>query len=211
MKRLFDITVSAISLLLLSPLFAILGPLIRLDSPGPVFFGHQRLGKDFRPFRLYKFRTMTHNAGMPGPPLTVAGDQRITRLGAVLRRWKLDELPQLFNVLKGEMSLVGPRPEVKKYIEMCWEDYMEILRVRPGITDMASIKYHDEASLLGLARDPEAYYLRVILPDKIHLAKKYVREATFLHDLRLILSTLFSLIHSRARGDVGMEKTSSAA
>ena len=149
MKRTFDILVAAIGLVLFAPLFLLIAILIKVDSKGPVFFRQLRIGINFRAFEIYKFRTMVQKAPQLGKPITYGHDSRITRAGRLLRKAKLDELPQLINVLKGEMSFVGPRPEVPQYVELFRRDYMEILTVRPGITDLASLKYRDEASLLG--------------------------------------------------------------
>lgn len=204
MKRLVDLIVSTTGIVLLLPLFPIVGLLIKLETKGPVFFKHERIGKNFKPFYLYKFRTMAINSDRDGPALTVAGDKRITRIGGLLRRRKIDELPQLINVLKGEMSLVGPRPEVQKYVDLYRKDYEEILGVRPGITDMASIRFRDEGELLSRARAPERFYGEVVLPEKIHLAKRYVRETSFLYDLKLIFLTIVYLVLPRhMRNTVG--------
>jgi len=195
MKRLFDIIVSFGALLLLLPLFIAAAVLIKFDSPGPVFFKQLRVGRGFRPFHIYKFRTMTHDPQNTGVPLTVGQDPRITRTGKFLRKSKFDELPQLINVLKGEMTFVGPRPEVPSYVELFRADYEEILRMRPGITDLASIKYRDESAVLGQSSDPEAEYISRVLPDKIELAKEYIRCSSFVFDLRLMFKTLFKLFH----------------
>jgi lipopolysaccharide/colanic/teichoic acid biosynthesis glycosyltransferase len=173
-------------------LFAAL--LIKLDSRGPVFFKQKRVGKDFRPFSIYKFRTMVVDAERKGSLVTISEDPRITRAGHFLRMSKMDELPQLINVLKGDMSLVGPRPEVTRYVEMFRTDYEEILTVRPGITDLASLKYRDESAILAAAKDPDREYVTRILPEKIQLAKQYIRQASFLSDVRLILKTLFKIV-----------------
>ena len=149
MKRLFDIVAAGIGLLAISPLMLLAAFLIKVDSPGPIFFKQERVGRGFRPFLIYKFRTMVQDASRRRSSITVGADPRITRIGRFLRKTKFDELPQLINVLKGEMSLVGPRPEVPRYVEMFRKDYEEILRVRPGITDPASLKYQDEAEILG--------------------------------------------------------------
>lgn len=188
MKRAFDVILSLAGLILLGPFLAIVALLIKCDSKGPVFFKQERIGKGFRPFWIYKFRTMRQAAG--GPRLTVGQDSRITRIGWFLRKTKLDELPQLINVLKGEMSLVGPRPEVREYVELFRTDYEKILKVRPGVTDMASLKYEDEATVLGQFKDPEEEYVKRILPDKIRLAEEYVSRASFFFDLGLILKTV---------------------
>ena len=188
-KRTFDIAVSSLALLVCSPLFIVIAALVKLDSRGPVFFVQQRVGKYFRLFRIYKFRSMVEDAPRQGGPITFGKDGRITRVGWFLRKGKLDELPQLFNVLKGDMSLVGPRPEVPTYVQMFRHDYEEILQVHPGITDLASLKYRDEAALLAESMNPEQEYVEHVLPDKIKLAKEYVRKSSFFFDLALILRT----------------------
>ena len=193
MKRVFDIVAAFVGLLFFFPLFLLVALLIKLDSKGPVFFKQERMGKNFRPFWIYKFRSMVQDAPEKGALISVANDSRITRVGNVLRKGKIDELPQLINVVKGEMSLVGPRPEVRRYVELFRKDYGEILKVRPGITDLASLKYRDEAAVLGRAKDPEAAYRTRVLPDKILLAKAYIRNASFGFDLKLILKTLLKL------------------
>ena len=194
-KRAFDIAAAFIGLLLLSPLFILLGLLVWLDSPGPIFFRQERMGKGFRPFLIYKFRTMVQDAPHKGGPITFGKDPRITRVGNFLRKTKIDELPQLINVLKGQMTFVGPRPEVGKYVELFRQDYEEILKVRPGITDLASLKYRDEATILGRSKNPEEEYLNHVLPDKIDLAKEYIRRSSFFFDLSLILKTPFRLFN----------------
>jgi lipopolysaccharide/colanic/teichoic acid biosynthesis glycosyltransferase len=176
MKRLFDIVVSSLALVLLSPLLLIVAVLVGVTSPGPVFFLQTRMGREFRPFQIFKFRTMVADAPARGGQLTAGADPRITRVGHFLRKSKIDELPQLWNVLRGDMSLVGPRPEVPKYVEMFRDDYRTILSVRPGITDPASLKYRDESSVLALASDPEAAYIEQILPEKIALSKTYIER-----------------------------------
>lgn len=163
---------------------------MKLDSRGPVFFRQERVGRNFRPFRIFKFRTMVVDAPRLGGQITSGHeDPRITRVGRFLRRWKLDELPQLFNVVCGDMSLVGPRPEVPRYVEMFRDEYKEVLRVRPGITDLASIKFRDEASLLSGSADPEQTYVKEILPEKLALAREYVARASFGFDLRILFRT----------------------
>jgi lipopolysaccharide/colanic/teichoic acid biosynthesis glycosyltransferase len=193
MKRIFDAVVSFLGLVLLSPFLLPVAILIKLDSPGPVLFRQQRIGKGFRPFFICKFRTMLQDPCGPGRLITVGDDPRITRVGRWLRKTKIDELPQLFNVLKGEMSFVGPRPEVPKYVQVFHRDYEDILRVRPGITDLASLKYRDEAYLLQKAENPEEEYVSHVLPDKIKLAKDYVQRSSLLFDLGLIFKTMFKL------------------
>jgi lipopolysaccharide/colanic/teichoic acid biosynthesis glycosyltransferase len=194
MKRIFDLLSASIGLLLLSPLFAVAAVLIKLDDPGPVFFRQERMGRGFRPFLVYKFRTMVQGAHRNGPLITSGGDSRVTRIGGFLRRTKIDELPQLINVLTGDMSIVGPRPEVRKYVEAYRQDYETVLSVRPGITDIASLTYRDEEALLRSQADPERFYLSVHLPAKIRLAKEYIRDRSFLYDLKLIFKTLHRVV-----------------
>jgi lipopolysaccharide/colanic/teichoic acid biosynthesis glycosyltransferase len=193
-KRAFDIAAASVGLALLCPVFALVAILIKMDSPGPIFFRQERIGKGFRPFLIYKFRTMVEDASEHGALVTAGDDPRITRIGRLLRKAKIDELPQLLNVLKGEMTLVGPRPEVRKYVELFRADYEEILRVRPGITDWASLKYRDDAGILGNSQQPEREYVSRVLPEKMALAKAYVRQASFVSDLALIFATLRKLI-----------------
>ena len=189
-KRGFDLAFTAVGLVVLSPVLAAVALLVAGSSGRPVLFRQTRVGRGFRPFRIIKFRTMVPDAERLGGPLSVGADPRITPVGRALRRFKLDELPQLFNVLAGDMSLVGPRPEVPEYVERFRADYEEILSVRPGLTDLASLKYRDESALLAAAADPRAEYARVILPDKIRLGREYVRRASVLLDLSIILRTL---------------------
>jgi lipopolysaccharide/colanic/teichoic acid biosynthesis glycosyltransferase len=192
-KRSCDIVFSSLGLLLLSPFMAIVAVLIKIDSRGPVFFRQERIGQGLRRFSIYKFRTMVEDAPQKGGPLTMPDDPRITRFGRMLRKSKIDELPQLMNVLRGEMTLVGPRPEVQQYVNLFRQDYEEILRIRPGITDLASLKYRDESPLLAVA-DPEQEYINSILPDKIALAKEYVRQSSFLFDLSLVMKTVARIL-----------------
>jgi lipopolysaccharide/colanic/teichoic acid biosynthesis glycosyltransferase len=193
-KRLFDWFISGLGLILCFPLLIIVGLLVKLTSRGSLFFKQERIGRNFRPFFIYKFRTMVQDAPNKGGLITFGDDPRITPLGRILRNTKIDELPQLINVLMGQMSLVGPRPEVRRYVELYRDDYEEILSVPPGITDLASIKYRNEATLLGQVEDPEEEYRRRVLPEKIRLAKQYVRQASFLFDLTVILKTVLNLI-----------------
>jgi lipopolysaccharide/colanic/teichoic acid biosynthesis glycosyltransferase len=189
-KRCFDIVVAFFGLLFLAPFLAVAALLIKATSKGPILFRQERIGRGFKPFTIYKLRTMVEHAPRRGELTTSDKDPRITRIGLLLRRTKIDELPQLINVLKGEMSIVGPRPEVRRYVELFRQDYEEILQLRPGITDLASLKYQDEAALLGLSRDPEREYQTKILPDKIALAKEYLSRSSLLFDLSLTLKTL---------------------
>ncbi len=193
-KRLVDILLSGLGLVLLAPLLLVMAVWIKLDSRGPVLFRQQRVGRFGRPFMIHKFRTMAVDAPARGPQITVGADPRITRAGQVLRRSKLDELPQLWDVLRGAMSLVGPRPEVPKYVALYPDEMRELLlSVRPGITDLASLQYRDESAVLAAAADPERAYVEQVLPAKLALSSRYVREATLLGDLRLILATLSAL------------------
>src|SRR2546428_2243306 len=192
-KRLFDVVVSFFSLLLVSPILLLAAIAIKLDSKGPVFFTQERVGRHFRPFHILKFRSMTQRPATSSLQITVAGNPRVTRVGRILRRSKLDELPQLFNVLRGDMSLVGPRPEVRKYVELFHSEYEEILKCRPGITDLASILYRDEERVLAAASDPEREYVERVLPEKIRLAKEYVRRSSFRSDLEVLLMTLLKV------------------
>jgi lipopolysaccharide/colanic/teichoic acid biosynthesis glycosyltransferase len=193
-KRTFDLLAASLGLLLLLPLLVVVAVLVKVSSAGPVFFRQPRVGRRFRMFDLYKFRTMVPDARHQGPRITPAGDPRVTRVGRVLRSTKLDELPQLLNVIRGEMSLVGPRPEVPEYVDLFRNEYREILEARPGLTDLASIKYRDEAAVLAGASDPEHEYLHRILPEKISLAKEYVRHTSLGFDLKVIGWTLVSLL-----------------
>lgn len=197
-KRLLDLVLSALGLLLLGPLLFAIAVWIKLDSAGPVFFRQERVGRFGVPFRIHKFRTMVDGAEARGAQLTVGRDARITRVGARLRRAKLDELPQLIDVLAGTMSLVGPRPEVARYVAL-WPDGLraKVLSVRPGITDSASIAYRDEGGLLATAADPERAYAEVVLPAKLKLAAEDVDRASLGHDLHLIARTLRVLVFKR--------------
>jgi len=192
-KRSCDVLVSFLGLLLLSPFLGFIAILIKFDSRGPVFFRQERIGQGLRRFSIYKFRTMVVDAPRLGGALTVYDDPRITRVGRILRKSKIDELPQLINVLLAEMTLVGPRPEVPQYVNLFRHDYEEILRARPGLTDLASLKYRDEAPLLAVA-DPEQEYIKSILPDKIALAKEYVRQSSFSFDLLLMVKTVARIL-----------------
>lgn len=189
-KRLFDLTAAGLGLLLTSPLLALAALAVRLDSRGPVFFRQQRVGRNFRPFWIYKFRTMVVDAERQGGQITDGADPRVTRVGRLLRKSKIDELPQLFNIVRGDMSFVGPRPEVPRYVDMFRQDYAYVLSVRPGLTDPASIKYRDEAEQLAAAPDPEAEYVRRVLPDKIALARTYIERASLGGDLSILFRTL---------------------
>jgi lipopolysaccharide/colanic/teichoic acid biosynthesis glycosyltransferase len=190
MKRALDIVLSIIGLLILLPFFPFVAILIKIDSGGPIFFRQERMGKDFCLFTIYKFRTMTANADKKGTLITAGGDNRITRVGGFLRRYKIDELPQLYNVLKGDMSFVGPRPEVSKYVQLFETEYRKLLTVRPGITDLASLRYSNEEAILGKSKALEEVYISTILPEKIKLSSHYVDSHSLMTDLKLILLTV---------------------
>ena len=190
MKRLFDIFASFMGLILLNPLFLIVAIWIKLDSEGPVFYRQTRVGRWNRDFRIFKFRSMRVGSDK-GSLVTIGGrDPRVTRSGYFIRKWKLDELPQLINVLIGDMSLVGPRPEVRHYVDYWTPEQMHVLDVRPGITDPASIKFRNENELMAQAEDPEEYYINVIMQEKIKLYLEYVKNAGFWYDVKLIFMTL---------------------
>ncbi len=194
MKRLFDILASGLGLVVLSPLFAVLAVWIKADSRGPVFYRQTRVGRDNKDFRLFKFRSMRPDSDKLGL-ITVGGhDPRVTRSGYYIRKYKLDELPQLINVFKGDMSLVGPRPEVRKYVDMYTPAQMRVLSVRPGITSLASIRYRNENDILAVADDPDRCYVEKVMPDKLAIDLEYVGRATLWNDIRLIFSTFKEII-----------------
>lgn len=189
MKRLFDVVASGLGLLTLAPVLLLVAIWIKLDSKGPVFYRQVRVGYKNRDFRIFKFRSMRMGADK-GSLVTIGGrDPRITRSGYFIRKYKLDELPQLINVFVGDMSLVGPRPEVRHYVDYWTPEQMHVLDVRPGITDPASIKFRNENELMGQAEDPEDYYINVIMQEKIKLYLEYVEKAGFWYDLKLIFKT----------------------
>ena len=192
-KRSFDLVAALIGLVLLFPLFALIAVAITLDSRGPVFFVGRRVGRDARPFGLYKFRSMIHGRTREGPAITPAGDSRITRVGRLLRRAKLDELPQLINVVRGEMSLVGPRPEDPRYVALYTPEQKGVLTVRPGITGPASLLYRHEEPLLA-GPDWEQVYVRQVMPDKLQIELEYLAKRTFLADMGIIVRTLFAVV-----------------
>lgn len=197
MKRVFDIVASGCGLIVLSPLFLIMAIWIKLDSKGPVFYRQVRVGRDNKDFRIYKFRSMRVGSDK-GSLVTIGGrDPRITRSGYFIRKFKLDEFPQLINVFKGEMSLVGPRPEVRHYVDYWTEEQLHVLDVRPGITDPASIKFRNENELMEKAEDPEDYYINVIMQDKIKLYLEYVEKHSFWYDIKLIFQTFKVIITER--------------
>lgn len=193
-KRIFDFLVSLLALIALSPLFLMMMILIKIGSKGPVFFKQTRVGKDEKTFQIYKFRTMIVDAEKVGTQITVGKDPRITKIGHFLRKTKLDELPQILNVLKGEMSFVGPRPEVPKYTKLYSEKQKLVFLVRPGITDYASIKYRDENEILGSVNNPEKVYIEEIMPDKLHLNMQYIHNRSLVEDLKIIFLTLIKIV-----------------
>lgn len=196
MKRIFDFTASLCGLAICFPIFAAVAILVKVDSKGPVFYRQERIGKKFSPFKIIKFRTMEDEASKSGSLVTVAGDSRITRVGRYLRKYKIDELPQLLNVLKGEMSLVGPRPEVRKYVELFRNDYEKLLEVHPGITDPSSIAYINEEEVLASCEDWEGVYIRSVLPEKIKCSLEYVNSRSFRNDFKYVVKTLLRTVHA---------------
>jgi len=194
LKRFFDIIASGLGLICLSPLFAVLAIWIKCDSKGPVFYRQVRVGRNNKDFRLFKFRSMRPDSDKLGL-ITVGGhDPRVTRSGYYIRKYKLDEFPQLINVFIGDMSLVGPRPEVRKYVDMYTPEQMRVLDVRPGITSLASIKYRNENEILAAAKDPDKAYIEQVMPDKLAIDLEYVDRANFWNDIKLIFSTFKEII-----------------
>jgi lipopolysaccharide/colanic/teichoic acid biosynthesis glycosyltransferase len=197
-KRLFDIIFSLMGMIIAAPLSLIIIFAIKLSSPGPVFYKGERIGKWGRPFRILKFRTKVIGAEELGGPSVAENDPRVTKAGKILRKYKLDEIPQLINILKGEMSFVGPRPEVKCYVDMFTEEEKKILTVRPGMTDFASLWNLDEGSLLAASLNPEKIYAEKVRPRKIELQLKYIDNRSFLTDVKIILRTIF-MVFSRKK------------
>ena len=195
MIRFCDIVLSCLGLLLLSPLFVVVAVWIVIDNPGPIFYRQMRVGKDGKDFGLLKFRSMRVGADKSSLITIGEHDSRITRAGYYIRKYKLDELPQLWNVLVGDMSLVGPRPEVRKYVDLYTPEQMKVLSVRPGLTDYASIRYVNENALLAASDDPEQTYIHEIMPDKLALNLKYIQEQSLWVDLKIILKTFAAIIH----------------
>jgi lipopolysaccharide/colanic/teichoic acid biosynthesis glycosyltransferase len=196
-KRVFDIALSLTGLVVIMPVLGVLALLIKMEDRGPVFYRGVRVGRYGRQFRIFKFRTMVMDAEKIGGPSTADDDPRITRIGKMIRKYKLDELPQLINVLKGEMSFVGPRPEVQHYVDMYTEEEAAILSVRPGITDWASLWNPDEGRVLAGSPDPEKTYMEKIRPTKIRLQMKYVRERSFWTDIAIIVKTFLTILWTR--------------
>ncbi len=197
MKRLFDIAASVVGLVLVCPLLAVLALWVKFDTPGPVLYRQVRVGRHNKEFRILKFRTMRQGSDS-GSLVTIGGDDpRITRSGRILRKLKLDELPQLINVLMGDMSFVGPRPEVRHYVDYWTPEQMHILDVRPGITDPASIRFLNENELMAKAEDPESYYINVIMQEKLRLYLEYVNNHSFFGDIGIILKTIWVVVFNR--------------
>ncbi len=194
MKRIFDVVASGCGLLVLSPVFLILAIWIKLDSKGPVFYRQVRVGRNNKDFKLFKFRSMRVGADKKGL-ITVGGhDPRVTRSGYYIRKYKLDEFPQLINVFIGDMSLVGPRPEVRKYVDMYTSEQMHVLDVRPGITSLASIRYRNENDILAAAEDPDKCYIEKVMPDKLAIDLEYVANHSFFYDIKLIFMTFWEIL-----------------
>ncbi len=191
-KRIFDLLSALIVIIVFSPLLILLSVWIAFDSKGGVFYKQERVGKNGKLFNLLKFRSMRPNADRAGQ-LTVGDDNRVTKVGRFIRKYKLDELPQLFNIVKGEMSIVGPRPEVPKYVDMYSEEQKKVLLALPGLTDFASIEYLDEQKILGAADNPEKIYIEEVMPAKLELNLKYIKERNFWLDIGLIFKTIFSI------------------
>lgn len=189
MKRIFDITTSFLVILVLSPLFIIISIIILLESRGGFFYGQIRVGKDGKEFRLLKFRSMKVNSDLKGQ-LTVGNDPRVTPFGRFIRKTKLDEFPQLINILAGDMSVVGPRPEVPKYVKLYTQEQKTVLSVRPGLTDLASIEYFNEQEKLGESDDPEKLYIEEIMPEKLKLNLKYIKSQSIKNDVKIIFKTI---------------------
>lgn len=189
-KRSFDFIGASVGLLLVFPLLVTVAIAIKVGGRGPVFYRQERVGRNGRLFRIWKFRTMTVGADKVGPSITTSGDSRVTRVGRVLRQWKLDEIPQLLNVLVGEMSFVGPRPEVPKYVALYTAEQSRVLDLKPGITDLASVEFRDEEKLLAAAPEPESFYREYCIPKKIELNLQYAAIATVWSDVKLMLRTI---------------------
>ena len=194
LKRLFDVVFSVIGIMLLFPILLLISILIKLDSKGPILFIQGRVGKNNKDFNIFKFRTMSVQSNKKGLLTLGNNDSRITKMGYVLRRYNIDEFPQLINILKGDMSFVGPRPELRYYVNFYNDDDMKIFEVRPGITGLASLKYRNEVELLKAAKDPEVFFIKTIIPDKLKHNKAYISKRNFFFDLKLIGLTIVKVI-----------------
>lgn len=201
MKRLFDLCFAALGLILLAPLALALAVLVKASDGGPVFYGQTRVGRFGRPFRIWKFRSMIVNAEKLGLSVTKDGDPRITRIGRFLRKTKLDELPQLWNVLRGDMSFVGPRPEVQRYVDLYTPEQRRVLQLKPGITDLATLEFRNEEDLLRQAEDTETFYIQQCVPQKIALNLAYAQGANLWEDLKIILRTLFKTLPIKSHAE----------
>lgn len=193
-KRVFDLVFSFLGLVILSPILILIAVLIKLDSKGPILFIQNRVGKNNVDFKIYKFRTMRIASESKGLLTLGNNDSRVTKVGYFLRRYKIDEFPQLINVLKGDMSFVGPRPELRHYVNFYNDDDMRIFQVRPGITGLASLKYRNEVELLKAAKNPEEFFIKTIIPDKLRFNKLYIEKRNFFFDMKLILMTVVKVI-----------------
>lgn len=210
-KRLFDIIFALVGLIILSPVFLIIALAIKMESKGPVFYRGLRVGRSGRPFRIFKFRSMVQDADRLGVSSTSSADMRVTKCGRFIRKLKLDEFSQLINVLAGDMSIVGPRPEVQKFVDMYTDEEKIILRLRPGITDWASIRFHNEGEIIEASgiEDADEAYVRLIRPEKLRLQLKYVHEHSLLTDIKIIVCTVLTIISTRiGGGPVGMLSSS---
>lgn len=196
MKRIFDFVVSFFALIILSPLFLIVAILIKIDSNGSIFYKQVRVGKNNKDFLIYKFRTMCNDADKKGLLTVGSRDTRVTKIGYYLRKTKIDELSQLINVLEGTMSFVGPRPEVRKYVDLYTVEQQKVLEAKPGITDLASIEFIDENALLAQYEDPNKAYIEIVLPQKIALNLKYLEDQSFFNDIKLIFKTIFKVFEN---------------
>lgn len=208
-KRWFDLGLAAISLLILAPVFLVVIISIKLSGGGPIFYTQERVGRNGRVFHILKFRSMVVGADRLGPGITAAGDKRITVVGRFLRRWKLDELPQLWNILRGDMSVVGPRPELFLYVKDYNEEQRQVLLARPGVTDLASIEYRNEEALLAAALERERYYREVVLPHKVALGRKYIEHISLRGDCLLMLRTVAAIL--RFNGQAPLLNANSAS
>jgi lipopolysaccharide/colanic/teichoic acid biosynthesis glycosyltransferase len=197
-KRAFDLLVAALALVVLAPLFLVLAAAVRIDSRGPVLFKQERVGLGGRPFRMYKVRSMVRDAERMAANVSTSGDPRVTRVGAHLRRWHLDELPQLFNVLRGDMSLVGPRPETPEFVTRYTEDERRVLDVKPGVAGPSTLAFMDEPEILGAADDPEDYYVNHLLHERVRLDLRYLDRWSLLGDVRLLLRQVWVLVSGRS-------------
>ena len=193
-KRIFDLFLAIPSLIILSPVFLISAILIKLESPGPIIFAQERIGQNGKIFKLYKFRTMIKDASKVGPPVTTANDPRITKVGKLLRKYKIDEMLQIINIIKGDMSVIGPRPEIKKYVEMFKDEYKEILKIKPGMTDYALIAFRNEEEILAKFENVEEGYIKEIMPKKIELYKKYIKDMSLLTDIKIFFKSIWEIL-----------------